>query len=220
MPPQKKPRITLWTPPGMFSWPYFTEVDSGRQYSDDAYKVDLLIPKPDFLAEGKELQDAVLSVGKDYFGAEFKLKNGKYKTPFKDTDQDVKIQNERQKNAILIRAKSGPNKAKNKPAVQPEFIGPRRGSQGRFAKLTDEQIAALKGGDWGRLNVTVYPYDQQGGGVTLALNGVQFWKEGEPFGQGRSQLYTTASELEVELEEAGVEDVGAAAAEVEEDSVL
>jgi hypothetical protein len=205
----KKPRITLWTPPLQFSYPYFVNPDQGRQYSDNKYKSDGLITKAIFKEKGKALQDAVLSVGKEYFGETFKLKNSKFKTPFKDTDTDDKIENEAMKNCIMIRAKS--DKA-------PLFIGPRKGSDGKFVHLTPQQIANLKGGDWGLLNITVFPYDQQGGGVTFGLNAVQFWKEGEGFGQGRSKLLETAEELEAEVETAENEDV--ADGSTDDDSVV
>lgn len=218
----KKPREVLWTPAGRFSYPYLFSVDSGRQYSDDAYKTDLLIPKSVFKEKGRAIQDAVLKVGREYFGSAFDLKSGKYKIPFKDMDKDDSVENELMKNCILIRAKSGPRKLKDgkvRPAVQPLIIGPRKGADGKFAQLSEAEIADIKGGDWGVLNITVYPYDQQGGGVTFGLNAVQFWKADEGFGQGRSKLVETAEELEAEIDAASNDDAGAAQ-EAENDSII
>lgn len=192
----KKPRVQLWTPPLRLSFPYLVTPDTGRQYSDNKYKTDGLIYKPLFKEKGKPLQDAVLEVGREYFGKTFSLK-GKWKTPFKDTDTDDKIENEAMKNAILIRAKSD-----RKPII----MGPRKVG-GKFLELTPEELQNVKGGDWAVLNVTVYPYDQSGGGVTLGLNAVQYWKSDEGFGQGRSKLLETAEELEAEIDEATNEDV-------------
>lgn len=199
-------RVQLWIGPGRFSFPYFSEVDSGREFSDDAYKCDFLMTKADFKAKGKAIQDAVLKVGREAFGDKFKLKNGTHRTPFKDTDEDDKIENEAMKGCILIRAKSGPRKKAKKPAIQPFFIGPRKDASGKFPALSKEEIAAIKGGDYGMINVTVYSYDQKEGGVTLALNGVQFWKPGEAFGQGRSKLVESAEELEEDVDAATDED--------------
>lgn len=195
----KKNTVTLWTPPGRVSYPFFTGPDVGRQYSDNKYKGDLLIPKAIFKEKGKELQDAVLQVGRDKFGTKFKLVGSPYKTPFKDTDKDDNLAEPALRNAIMIRAKA---------TRQPMFIGPRKDGNGVFPTLSSEKVAAIKGGDWVLFNVGVFAYEQQGGGVTFGLNGVQFWKEGEGFGQGRSQLMKTAEELEEEeLEDASNDDV-------------
>jgi len=189
----KKARMTLWTPPGRVSFPFFAAPDQGRQYSDNKYKADLLIKKEAFKTSGKALQAAVLDVGKQAFGPDFKF-GGKWKTPFKDTDKDDKVVNDIMKGCIMLRAKS---------TKAPMFIGPRKDPEtGRFPELTEEEILAIKGGDWCVFNVTVYPYDQSGGGITLGLNAVQFWKSDTGFGQGRSVLLTTANELEVELDSA------------------
>lgn len=219
----KKPREVLWTPAGRFSYPYLFSVDSGRQYSDDAYKTDLLIPKAIFKEKGRALQDAVLKVGREYFGPKFDLKSGKWRVPFKDTDTDDNVENEAMKDCILIRAKSGPRKMRDgkvKAAQRPLIIGPRKGEDGKFPALSEAEIADIKGGDWGVLNITVYPYDQSGGGVTFGLNAVQFWKVGDGFGQGRSKLVETAAELEAEIEEASNDDAGAAAQEADNDSII
>lgn len=203
-----KKSVTLWTPPGRVSFPFFTGPDVGRQYSDDKYKGDLLVPKAIFKEKGKELQDAVLQVGRDKFGTKFKLLGSPYKTPFKDTDSTDSVAEPALRNAIMIRAKA---------KRQPMFIGPRKDSNGVFPALTSDEIAAIKGGDWVLFNVGVFTYEQQGGGVSLGLNAVQYWKAGEGFGQGRSQLINTAEELEEEeLEEASNGDV----ASDEEDSIV
>jgi hypothetical protein len=216
----KKPKVMVWTPPGMVSFPFFAAPDVGRQYSDNKYKADLLIPKAMFKEKGKPLQEAVLSVGKSYFGEKFKIKDGVWQTPFKDTDKNEKITHEKMKNCILIRAKAGFNKDKQQ-AYKPVFMGPRKNAQGQFPELTQEEIMAIKGGDWCLFYVAVYPYDPTkdapAGGVTLGLNAVQFWKADEGFGQGKSVVFGTASELEVDK----LDDVSETkVAESEDDSVV
>lgn len=185
-----KPRKQLWTPAGRISFPFIAAPDTGREYSDNKYKTDLLIRKEAFKEHGKALTDAVIEVGKAYFGDKFTLK-GKWKTPFKDTDTDDKIVNEAMKNCILVRAKA---------SKQPDVIGPRKNSDGKFPILSPEEIQALKGGDWCVLNVTVFPYDQSGGGIALGLNAVQFWKTDTGFGQGRSKVLDSAEELDSPLD--------------------
>src|SRR6187399_2948652 len=140
---KKKEPVTMWIGPGRFSFPFFAEVDSGREFSDDAYKTDLFIPKEKFKEKGKLWQDKVLAVGKEAFGDKFKLKDSKYRIPFKDTDTDDKVENEAMKGCIMVRAKSKPRKGaggKVKPAMQPLFIGPRKDENGRPIKLTDQEI--------------------------------------------------------------------------------
>lgn len=207
----KTQTIRVWSPPGFFSYPFLAVVDSGRQYSDDSFKTDLLIPKAIFKEKGKELQDAVIEVGKAHFGSTYKLKGGKQRSPFKDTDSDDAIENDRMKGCILIRAKAKPRKrgAQILPAIRPMIIGPRKVGD-KFPQLSEEQIQAIKGGDWGCLQLGVYAYDQKKdgfeGGVTFGLNAVQYWKEGEALGQGRSQILETAQELECDVDEAGAAD--------------
>lgn len=181
-------KTKLWTPPGRISFPFFTAPDVGRSMSDGKFKTDLLIPKGVFTEQGKELQAVVLEVGRDKFGSKFSLR-GEWKIPFKDTDTDPKIP-DNQKGCILVRAKS---------KIAPKFIGPKNDSEtGKPIYLSHDQVAALKGGDYGKLYVYVYTYEQKGGGVTLGLNGFQFWKTGEGFGQGSAQLLDTATEFEDE----------------------
>jgi hypothetical protein len=209
----KQEPVRLWTAAGRFSFPFFVSPDEGRTYSDGAYKTDLLIPKAVFKESGKALQEAVLKIGKEAFGPSYTLKSDKWRSPFRDTDSDDKIENEAMKGCILIRAKSG--KRKDKPAIQPVFIGPKKGSSGKFDQLTKDEIAAIKGGDWGKMQITVFAYEQSGGGVTFALNAIQFWKAGEAFGQGRTAVLESAEELEVELDDADTN----ASAEIE-DSII
>ncbi len=187
-----KPRIQIWTPAGRVSFPFFSAPDTGREYSDNKYKGDLLISKDAFKTQGKALQEAVLKVGKEYFGDKFDLKTGKYKLPFKDTDKDDKIVNDAMRNCIMVRAKT---------TKQPTFIGPRKNSDGRFPELTEDEVRAIKGGDWCVFNVTVFPYDQSGGGIALGLNVVQFWKSDVGFGQGKGMIIESAAELELDVQQ-------------------
>jgi len=200
---EKKPQVLIWTPLGQFSFPYFAEPDRGRQYSDGQFKTDLFTPKAIFKDKGKALQEAVLQVGRDHFGTDFKLTSAKYRIPLKDTDKDDDVAMEAQKNCIMMRAKAGKkDDPKNRP---PTVLGPRK-VNGVFPVLTKEEVGEIKGGDWGRLHVAVYPYDgnkQIVPGVSFSLRGVQFAKVGEGYGQGNAALYSTIEEIEEELEDVG-----------------
>jgi len=211
---EKKERTILWSPAGRVSYPFFAAADSGRDLSDDAFKGDLLIPKAIFKEQGKAIQEAILKVGRAEFGPNFKLVGSKYRIPLKDMDTDDRVANEAMRNSIMIRAKSG--KRKSGPAVQPVFIGPRKGPDGRFVPLTQEQIADIRPGDWCKFQISVYAYTQQTGGVSFGLQAVQFWKSDRTgFESGRSESIQTAEELEVELDDADTN----ASAEIE-DSII
>ena len=191
-------RIVLKTPVGRLSFPYLTKKDEGRQYSDGKFKTDLLFTKEQWKTEGKELTTAVLEVAKKHFGKAVKLKD--FKHPFVDTDTVNNIP-DNMKGMIRIRAKS---------TNAPQIVGPDK------KPLTAEKIAEIKGGDYARLVVSVFPYDQQGGGVSLGLNFVQFARPGEPFGQGTSKMLDMLDEMEVTLED-GIEE--SESSESEEDDL-
>ena len=192
----KKESTKVLTPMGRFSFPYLAKPDEGRKYSSGKYSVDLLIKKEDFKTEGKSLRDMVLKVGRQFFQDD-SLELSDFKNPFKDMDKVDDVA-DYQKGCILIKAKSD---------YQPVIFGPDK------AQLSSDEIAAIKGGDYGRLIVTVFGYEQQGGGVTLALSAVQFARAGEALGTGVKQylsmideIEVTADEPELEKEEAKEED--------------
>lgn len=181
---------TMATPVGMLSFPFLSKRDVGRQYSDDKYKTDLLIPKAVFAAEGMALKQAVLDVAKAYL-KQPDITWADFAHPFKDTDKlknkdgSPKIVDPRQKGMILIRCKT-----KNKPLI----VGPTK------KELNAEQVAALKGGDWARLVVWIYGYGDKG--VTMGLNLVQFSREGEAFGGGaQARNLDYIDEMEVPLDD-------------------
>lgn len=184
--------LTLPTPIGQISYPYFDKPDSGRENSSNKYSGDLLIPKDVFIKDGMALKQGVLDVGRSFFNDQtLTLKD--FKHPFKDTDTINKISDPAQKGCILIRARST-----RKPLV----VGPDK------KELDLERIKSLKGGDWGRYVVWIYGYSQQGGGVTFGLNLVQFAREGAAFGGGSTQNLEFIEELEVTLDDVG--DIAAA----------
>ena len=192
-------KVRVRTPVGRFSFPYLSKPDTGRTYSDNKFKVDLLIPKAVFAGEeGKALRAAVLKVGREYFGKPaFKLTD--FKNPFKDMDEAEDVPDQL-RGHIMIKAKS---------SFKPTVVS------ADTTEMGEEEIASIKGGDYGRLVVTVYPYSQQGGGVTMGLNLVQFKQAGEAFGQGKKQILDMIDEMEVTLEDPAEEEEQAEEEEVE-----
>jgi len=72
--------------------------------------------------------------------------------------------------------------------------------------LTQAEITRLKGGDYFRLVVGAFSYKQQGGGVSLGLNVVQFIKAGDPLSIGGSGGVHLLPDIEVTEEDAANSD--------------
>ena len=67
---------------------------------------------------------------------------------------------------------------------KPRVVGPRKNAQtGRFDDLEDGDI---KSGDYGRVGVSFYGFNEGGIGVACALNNIQFLQVGDPLGGGRA----------------------------------
>jgi hypothetical protein len=188
---KKYPRVV--TPEGRISFPYLAAPDTGREYSDDKYKADLLIDKEVWKSSphAKKLKAAVIKVAQQTWPSKGIETLEDFKHPFKNTDS-IRNCPENMKNCILIKAKSN---------FAPIIVGPRKNEDGDFEDLSEKAVKAIKGGDWGRFSVAVVPYTQSGGGVTLCLNVVQFKQEGEPLGEGRSKSLENLDEFEVDVDD-------------------
>jgi len=185
----KAPKIV--TPIGRLSYPYLNEPDSGRENSDNKYKTDLLIPKATWKAEGKTLKEAVLAVGREFY-KDKSLELSDFANPFKDTDKLEKYSDiEEVKGCILIRCKS---------EFKPTLVNAQK------EEMSEAQRKEIKGGDYARLVVAVYPYPNGEGGVTLGLNLVQFVKPGEAFGGGKAAALAQIDEIEIEPDDIDTED--------------
>lgn len=181
---QKIDRVRVVTPIGRLLFPYLAEPDQGRQYSDGKYKVDILFPKETWKEEGAELREQVLAVARAYYGKPVKFAD--FKHPFKDGDTK---QQDYFKGHVYMTAKS---------QFEPTVVGANK------AKFDKERIMKIKGGDYARLVVAIYPYDQSGGGVTCGLDIVQFSHEGEAVSGGRAASMAMLDELEVDLSDLDV----------------
>jgi len=184
----KKESTKVLTPMGRFSYPNLATPDEGRKYSDGKYKTDLLMTKEDFKVDGKALREMVLKVGRAFYNDE-SLALTDFWNPFKDMDKVEDIQ-DHEKGCVCITAKSD---------YPPAVFGPDK------EPLDAEEIAAIKGGDYGRLIVSVYPFSHGDGGVTLALVGVQYARAGKAFGQGQKALLNMLDEIEVSADEPEIE---------------
>ncbi len=186
---KKDNKVKFTSPLGMFSFPYLAAPDSGRPESDNKHKVDLLIKKEVFKTEGKPMVEAVLQVAREYFGKP-KIQLKDFKNPFQDMDTIDGV-DERLKGHVRVRAKS---------EYQPLIVGADK------QELSADEIKKIKGGDFGRIVGVAYPYSQQGGGVTIGLNLVQFARPGEALGQGRKAHLDMIDEIEVTLDDVETEE--------------
>lgn len=199
----KKEYVNITTPIGICSFPYLAKPDTGRKESSNKYSIEIYIPKPVWAKEGKPVVDAIMKVAREYFNNPKLKKLSEFKNPITDMDS-VKDAQDWQKGTIRLRAKATslatPGAKKDQ---KPTVIGPRKNPEtDKYDMLSDEEIAKIKGGDLVRLvNAGVYGYEQQGGGIALGLNFVQFAKEGKAIGQGKMKQLENLGEIEVEVDE-------------------
>lgn len=200
--------LTLYSPVGMCSYPYLVKPDTGRKESSNKFSIEIFVPKARFAEEGKEFAAQILNFAREYYKKP-KLKMSDFKGPITDMDNDKDCP-DYAKGCLRIRAKAGNAKDLEKTlAAKPKVIGPRKDPETKkYKEWTDEQIAAIKGGDDVRLVCGIYGYDQdpsydpetskrERGGIALGLNFVQFIKEGKALGQGRMKAVENLDEVEV-----------------------
>lgn len=184
----KSAKIRVKTPVGRFSYPYFANPDSGRAESDNKYKGDLLIPKSTWKTDpdAVKLRGAVLECGRKFYGDK-NLELSDFNNPFKDTDKLEKYSSSEEiKGNILIRAKT---------EFPPVVVGPDK------EEMNESEVKKIKGGDYGRFVVVVYPYSQKEGGITLGLTVVQYQKPGKALGGGAAASLAMIDEMEVDMED-------------------
>lgn len=183
------PENVVLTPLGFISYPYLARPDTGRPNSSGKYTAQLFIAKEDMKSQGMSLLAAVLAKGKELKGPNATLKD--FKHTIYDVDQ-----------------LSPEKKAKLPEAVRTGFIQINCASTKapivKDAKqniLSSDDIARIGGGDVCRFVVAAYTYKQQGGGVALGLNIVQFKEKGPvSFGGGASGV-ELLGDLEVKMED-------------------
>lgn len=201
---EKSKGVYVNTPVGRFSFPYLWtpntrfEADNVKLTTDFLIYTETLNSNPVEMKLFTELKEAVLFVGREFFKNDsLTLKD--FKNPFnppKLTDNDAKITDPEQKGAIVIKAAFTPNPERGR--IRPLILGPDKKEWGQ------EQIVKIKGGDWGRLNLSVFGYNAKGNtGVSFSLCIAQFWKEGKSFGGGGIQKsINMLSEMEIPVTDA------------------
>lgn len=210
---EAKKRILVRTPVGQISFPNLVKPDVGREYSDNKYKMDLLFDKATWKEEGKDLRVAVIKTAQEFFGNPKITKLSDFKHPFKDGD-------DKDPEKASSKAYAGKMYVTLKTEYKPSIMK----ADGK-TEMTEKEVEAIKGGDWARAVVSIYGYSQSGGGITLGLQLVQFWKEGESFGGGsKAASVALLSELQVDLDDVDMgedeeEDEVEAADDDEEDEV-
>lgn len=181
----KQEKVIVATPIGILSYPYLAAPDEGRAESSGKYSVNLYIPKTTFKKEGKQLVEAILKVGREFFEDD-NLELEDFKNPIQDMDELDDL-DQHEVGTIRIRAKS---------EYAPTVVGPQTSDV-----FNEKRVKEIKGGDYARLVVYVYPYTQKGGGVTLGLNLVQFVKPGKALGQGITASLKVIDDVEVEADD-------------------
>lgn len=196
---KEKEYVNVTTPIGICSFPYLVKPDTGRKESSNKYSCEIYIPKPVWAKEGKPVVEAIMKVAREFFKNPKLKKLSEFKNPITDMDTVADVK-DYQKGTIRIRAKAG-SLFSGKTDQKPTVIGPRKDPEtDKFPILTEEQVAAIKGGDHVRLIGGLYGYTQQGGGISIGLNFVQFAKEGKAIGQGKMKQLESLGEIEVDVD--------------------
>lgn len=188
----KPQKVLVRTSCGQISFPFFAKPDTGREFSDDRYKLDLLFKKSTWKEEGKELRLAIIREAQRFFeDPDIKSLGQIPKHPIKDGD-------EKDPEKPASKAYAGCYYIHLKSDYKPTVLKP----DGK-TEMTAEEIESIKGGDYARCVASVYGYSKgPNSGVGMGLQLVQFWKEGEAFGGGsKAASMELLSELEIDLDD-------------------
>lgn len=203
-----KVTVDITTPVGTLSFPHlYASTKSTNDKGEDSYDVQIIIPKSD--KEGiKSLLRAIQTVGKAKWGDNWK----KVRQPLRDGDKE---------------ADDITDDGKTKGEKYPERLGCYfiNARSTKPVTVVDRQRTPILepsdvyGGCKGKINVTFYPYAQQGNsGIGAGLNGVQKIAEGEPFGAGAPPVESMFDMLDDE-DEFDVDEVEDEFDEIEEDEI-
>lgn len=197
---KKKEYVKMVTPAGRLAYPYLRTINDGGQYPTHTYQTDILIPKSEFKTkQGKALINHVLEIASKTFDEEFESLDEIPQSPFTDMDEKDNAQ-DFEKGCYRIRAKVSRGKDNN---PRPPFVW-----DAQKNVLSDDDVEAIKGGDYGRLIVSGWGYTKGDGGVAFNLDGVQFWKTGEAIGGSAASNVSLLDEMEVPMEDPTEEEEG------------
>lgn len=177
------------TPKGILSYPVLHEpriTNDGKEQ----WSVDIYVSKEDMESEAGQKFMKVIEEALEFYGIE---QDDCEHFPIVDMDE---TDNPAEHEVGMYRIR-----AKNKLAA-PTIIDRKK------QNLTEEEVAAIKGGDIGKINVSPFEYTwQDAPGFGLGLEIVMFIEEGEPLGGGAVARASAVAEMEVEdLEDTDIED--------------
>ena len=213
---QKTTHLTLGSPthPVRFSFINFFEpkvddenkIDKKTGKPAEFYSCQVIISKAD--KETKAAIDkAVAAAAAEKLGD--KKIPSMWKLPLRDGDEEADDKGEHLKGCWFFNCK-----AKGKPAVvgtrkyteedidawdaeneheTAEFKARNRPKLGKLVKLTPEDI---KSGDYGRISVDFYHFENETKGIAAGLGNVQKLKDGDPLGGSRTSADDDFSDLE------------------------
>ena len=172
-------RIRTKTPQGRIVYPHLVTPNEKGKYPSGKFEITFMISKDIWKEEGKALREAVLKVGRAYYKDDA-LKLSDFANPFQDgDDKESSLFHDH----IVMHPKN-----KQQPMIV-DF---------QKKELSEDAIKAIKSGDYARLAVTVAPYEQQGGGVTLYLDVLQFLSKGAAIGGGVGAALELLDEIDAE----------------------
>ena len=174
------------TPIGRLSFPSIIEANTKGQYPTNKWQTDFFISFEDAAKndDWQKLVDAVKKVASANSDDEIKL-------PLIDVntlsdERKIKLPEEVRKNHFMLRARS---------IFCPLILGV------DAKQLPVEEGKKIKGGDYAMLGVQPFYYKQQGGGVSLGLQVVQFVKSGKAFSQAKEKMIQLFDEVEITPED-------------------
>lgn len=161
------------TPSGYISFPYLDAPDTGRPNSSGKYTAQLFISKEEWKAGAADLVASIKAAGSQLLGREAGLGD------FKNTIYDVDAMPEHQKAKLPAVVRTGFIQIRTATTRAPIV------KDADAALMPMPEIKNIGGGDLCRFVVAPYPYSNNGGGVALGLNCVQFIKKTDAkFGGG------------------------------------
>ncbi len=183
---KKESASRLVSPVGRFSYPHLAEPNTEGQYPTNKYQTDFLVKKADMVTPaGKALMDLLCKAATEKFGELYESIDEIPVCAIMDMDEKGDVDPD-MAGCYRIRAKN-----KNKPVV----------FNAQKERMTDEQIAEIKGGDYGRIVVSAWASANGEGSANFNLDTLQFWKTGDPIGSTAGSAVELLDEMEVPLEE-------------------
>jgi len=198
--PKQKEVVRLVTPVGRLLYPSIAApLPADAEYDAGKYVCGLLIPNEVYKEQCKDWGKQILTLAQEVFGAKNIKSLADFRHPIKkgdDTETDY------MKGHIFITGKG---------KYAPSIIDAAK------KEMSPDAVANIKGGDYGRLVLTLFTYDTKGNkGVSFGLDVVQYARPGEPLGGGKSKSLELLEELEVEVDSLDDSDLAGADTKVEE----